>query len=949
MAGLPHALARHVARYREALRVPVMRLTVSLGALVLVNALLLARMGTLPARLGAVSALVVAVGAAIVRHVVAKARFRDPRRVLRDVLGKAAPAASERVLRALSLLERDEPGTSRSLAELHVTRSVAAIPDSDVLGYARRKGNHLTIAAVVSGFLAAGSCGTNPFGVIEGANVLVARDGLAPVGFVWLAEAELESRPPDYLHKEPHRDALGEELELHRGTLVTVRGRPVHAGRRLVLTDGKAEVPFVDDGSGNVVARYPLGESVELRVAARFGDVLVEEPRKNAVTSIPDLPPTVVLAGAPRKISLTQDADSQEISVRYKAEDDHGLREVHLVLRAGVREERRVLSRLDGETRTDAGGYVLRPHDAFLKRSHVPVEVKVAAKDNDPVTGPKWGESEAFTIVPPEVGEPEELRLTALRAMRKAYVEALAYRLSHGDKGQEPFVPNDARELSSTAKALVSALTESFAGLRVPSRSEVRVRVQLRKLAEAEAKELVRPTPESRRAAIVANERVVLVVDAVLRGLAVRDAKSVARELADGADDLALGALKARQPNEGASGTTRMDAATSVVRAGGKHLATLGALGADLGEIVECALLRVDRARAAQDLVHAELAAKDLAVRLRSPDPSFGARGGAGGGASSSGEGSGEDDGSAGTDAEQAFDEAAHDLESLASDHAESMGKVDQALAKGASDDDKKALGEEAKKHAQAIRNAVTGMPSTGAGSDSWTSKGAAARELAEQMARSLEEGNAADAVASGKNAQGALEEARKLAMRGFGRSRTAEDMVDDAQKKLAPEVKWAEEKLAQLKKKAAERARGDLAKQGGEEERLADKAQDVAKKGKGALPDSALDELSKAEHAAREAAAALKQGDAERGQAAQRDAQQRLEAAKRALGSQDEDSGKGEGRGQKPADDPMPIPKADAHKGPEEFRKRVLRGLGQPGAGRQKEAVQRYAEGLLR
>ena len=35
--------------------------------------------------------------------------------------------------------------------------------------------------------------------------------------------------------------------------------------------------------------------------------------------------------------------------------------------------------------------------------------------------------------------------------------------------------------------------------------------------------------------------------------------------------------------------------------------------------------------------------------------------------------------------------------------------------------------------------------------------------------------------------------------------------------------------------------------------------------------------------------------------------------------------------------------------KGPEEFRKRVLRGLGQPGAGRQKEAVQRYAEGLLR
>jgi hypothetical protein len=42
-------------------------------------------------------------------------------------------------------------------------------------------------------------------------------------------------------------------------------------------------------------------------------------------------------------------------------------------------------------------------------------------------------------------------------------------------------------------------------------------------------------------------------------------------------------------------------------------------------------------------------------------------------------------------------------------------------------------------------------------------------------------------------------------------------------------------------------------------------------------------------------------------------------------------------------------IPKADAHKGPEEFRKRVIKGLGQPSGGRLKEAVKRYAEGLLR
>ena len=42
-------------------------------------------------------------------------------------------------------------------------------------------------------------------------------------------------------------------------------------------------------------------------------------------------------------------------------------------------------------------------------------------------------------------------------------------------------------------------------------------------------------------------------------------------------------------------------------------------------------------------------------------------------------------------------------------------------------------------------------------------------------------------------------------------------------------------------------------------------------------------------------------------------------------------------------------IPNADAHKGPEDFRRRVTQGLSQPASGRLKDAVRRYAEGLLR
>ena len=929
---------------------PRARFAWSVVVVVFVHALLLARLGTPGARIGAVVAFGALAAVGLLVRLRERATDADASLVLSRIVAKAAPNEAERARRALCLVTNNDPGTSRALAELHVARTLAAIPSEEIVARARRIGRGLGVVTVIVTAVALGSCARSPFGVVEGGDVLLAREGKAPLDLVWLAEPDIGSRPPDYLHREEHHDTPGEELELPRGTLLTVRGKPVHVGRRLLLTDGKLEVPFVDDGSGAVVARFPLVDSVELRVVARFGDVVVEEPRRTKVTSIPDLPPVVELSTAPRRISLTKDADSTEIPIKYKAEDDHGLREVHLVLRAGVREERRVLSRLDGETKTDRGGHVLRATDPFFRRSHVPIEVRVAAKDNDPVTGPKWGESEAITVVPPDVGEPEALRLAALRAVRKGYIEVLAYRLSHGDKGQDPFEAAHVRERSEkNAERLAEALGERFAGLRISSRLGARLRLQEKKLLDAENREAKGGAADARKAALVANERMVLVVDAVIRGLGVKDSRDVAKELADAADDLALGAVQGRSPKDERTGAARMDAASLVVVAGGKQLEKLGQLGEDLGEIVEAGMLRVDRARKLPDLVHAELAAKDLALRLRTPDPSFGARGGSKGG-DSSGQGSstGEGDSGGANDAEQAFDDAAQDLERLASEHSEAMGKVDQALAQGATDDDKKALGEEAKKHAEAIRQSVKNMPSVGLGSDSWTSKGSAGKELAEQMARSLEEGNPADAVSSGRSAQAALEEAKRLAFRSFSRGESAEERLSEAQRKLGPELKWAEEKLAQMKHKAEERARGELSKQGEAEEKLADKAGDLAKKGNGAIPEAALEAIAKAEQAAREAAAALKQGDSEKGQAAQREAQQKLEAAKRALGSPD-DSGANEQGGRGALDGNTPIPKADAHKGPEEFRKRVLRGLGQPGAGRQKDAVQRYAEGLLR
>lgn len=960
---LPEPLRVLQSAWLSVVRGPRLRATVAAACLATTAALLVARMGTTSARLGALAILVVTAAIVVTLRVLERRVFRDPVRTIQRVAGGVEPELAGRAIRALSLLRPEvSRGASSELANLHLTRTLAALPRDGVMRGASRLG--FIFGVIALGFAATNiaACATNPWGVVEGFDVLVARGGTAPLGMAWLSDPQVRARPPDYLHQDERRVIPYEEVALPRGTLLTFRGVPVHNGRRLLLTDGSAEVPFVDDGTGQVVARWPLAETVKLRIVARFGDVVIPESQDTPLESIPDRAPDVALEGAPRRIVLAGEEDASEIPIHYEASDDHGLREVHLVMRAAAREERRVLARLDGETKSDRGGYNLRASDPFIKKSHAPIEIRVEAKDNDPITGPKWGASEAITVVPPDVGEPEARRLAALVRLRDALVDALAWRIAHPIpkdlKERREHLEQDARLDEDANELLDETLDTSYAGVRVSGRLQAMLRGRMRKVKEAVTNQARSPSTAAHAAVVKATERIVLVVDAVVQGQGMKDTRDVAKELADVADDLAASGTLAQKPPEKARGMQRMDAAALVLGGGGRAMLRLGALGRDLGEIVEMDLARVDRARKAEDLPHTVLAAQDLAARLRQPDASFGSRGGRpshAGGESGGGRGApGADGEGEASDVEQAFNEAAQELEKLAAEHAGHVGKVEQSLAGGSSEEDLKALSEEAKKHAQKVREAARPLPTVGGGSDSWTSKGAAAREHAEQMAKALEAGNAADAVQSGRNATSALEEAKRAAARErwgrFGDS-SSEKTVEDSRRALEAELKWAEEKLEEMRKKAAQRAGPELREHGETEGKLAEKARDVAKKGRDqeGFPPSALEALNGAEQAAREAANALKSGDAEKGLQRQREAQQKLEQAREALGDGEQDRGGDDSDRGPSSQDHADIPKADAHKGPEEFRKRVIKGLGQPSNGRLKDAVKRYAEGLLR
>ncbi|MGO8996696.1 MAG: DUF4175 domain-containing protein [Polyangiaceae bacterium] len=972
---LPDPLIPLAAAWQGAVRTPRRRAVIAGGALVVAVALLVARAGTPRARIGGAAGMIAC--AALVAFAARRERlvWTSPHRTIARVAGRVDPERAARAQRALGLLDEERPryrpgtpshdGTSPELAELHVRRALAALPAAEIEQGAHRVALRFATGALTLAVAVLAVAVFAPWSVIEGLDVLIARHHIAPIPMTWLGDPELHSRPPDYLHDSERQGPPFGEIELPRGTLLTYVGVAIHPGRNLALTDGTNDVPFVDDGKGALVARWPLDQSVSLRVIAIFGDVRIEEGDSTHVTSVADEKPVVTLEGAPKTIELAHDADVAEIPIRYEATDDHGLREVHLVLRAGGHEERRVLAHLDGETRDDKGGHVLHPTDKFIKKSHVPVEVTVEAKDNDPITGPKWGASAAITIVPPAIAQPQSLRLESVRQLRDRFVDSLAWRMEHpipkalGER--KTMLADEGKTVDDDADLLDETVSEIFAGVRVPGRLQALLRGQMRKVREAMTQEARVASPQTHGALVKASEKIVLVTDAIVRGLGERDARSSARQLADVADDVVTGEGLEARADDHEKGKGRVDAGLGVLEAGSKSMRTLGDLGRDLGEIVQAYDARIARARTTSDWSHAELAARDLVARLREPDPSFGERGGPqkGGGESGGGRGTPGEGDEEGDDVARAFDEAARDLEQLAQDHAGEIAKVQNDLSGEESAGDEKSLLDESKKHAENVRQSVRDLPSVGGASESWSGKAAAAREQAEQMARALEEGSPGDAVASGRNALQTLDEAKRASERESWRRWTdqatpIEKQIDDVRRKLEPEVAWAEQELQVLRKKAAERARGELGEDATKENEMAERTRRLGEKGRDQMPGSALDALEEAEHSMQKAADQLRAGEPDRAISDQQDAQRQLEMARQAMGS-DKDEGGEQGDSQTGDDnsglsrEKTDIPNADAHKGPEDFRRRVTQGLSQPASGRLKDAIRRYAEGLLR
>ena len=223
-------------------------------------------------------------------------------------------------------------------------------------------------------------------------------------------------------------------------------------------------------------------------------------------------------------------------------------------------------------------------------------------------------------------------------------------------------------------------------------------------------------------------------------------------------------------------------------------------------------------------------------------------------------------------------------------------------------------------------------------------------------MAESLERLGLGDAVQSGKSSLAALADAEKRA--GASDALPPEE-IQRAKRELAVQLGWAEKQLNELKKNAQAKSRSATNSAGEREHELSRRAGNLASRGKNtdtALPEDALENLERAEGLMREASRELTDGKGDRGLELQRQAQRLLEQASTGQTGDDEDQ---------PAKEPRPnesqgergkamrtggqVPRDQDKKSAEEFRRRVIDGLGKSKNNRLAPAVKRYAEGLLR
>lgn len=923
--------------FRGPLAFPHLMLRLVLAFLACGGAATLGRVGTDQARLSAAVLLGLFFLLMIVflRH--RSRRWKKPKLALEHTLRRVEPERAGQAVRAYSLLKRVEgqdsgQAESKELARQHwrdVLDGISLEQVSQVGRNLRRRSMWLVLAGAL---LCLWLLTFRFLFLIEGVNVMLARNGQAPLALAYVSQVSVTAEWPSYLDGTGKKRVFGSQLmAVPEGAEIEVRVLPRVQSRELFLTDGVREEPLLSDGRGGLLARWRAEEPSALRVAARFGDVLIFDTHETKLSPLDDKAPQVTLIGAPQELLLE---DLESLPLKFFAVDDHGLTQIDLVLQSGQRSSRKELAHLDGQEQIYQGGTTLTREHELLRKAFLPVRVTIEARDGNTASGPSWGRSKAIVLLPEPLGADLAKRHVALRAFRRQLSVFLAedIRASH----QSRHIAEET--LESAHVTLLDAFSQLEADLLEsnPPRSSIAfVKAQLEALSK-KGEEKTEP------------EAALLAVDALIAHLAGRDAQDLAKNLGAAVEEIAVQARELRFQSEEVS----LEGVKDLLRGaqdGAGQLREVGRLGLDLGSVAKADLGRIERSIAAGSYGRAEAAAVHLAERLKRANASFSSKGGAGvesgtpsGGQSGSGQGA---PGPA-SDAPEQFQELSEQVDNLAQEHAEELSQLERLLeeaAQAAREDFEP--DEELRDATEELRDALAQLPQNGMTPGSPRAEAASARSQGEAMADALESGDLAEALERGADAGEAMRRAQRLARENPGWVMPRDlDRASQALQGLMEETKKAAEKQS---RQSPSGSSSGLAERAERQREFADRAGKLAEQARqpGApLPSESADSLEQAAKLLKDAAQALQTGRSQEGADLADQAQAALERAMPSPSdSPSQSEGTGEGEGDSARSGRVPDEEKDRAR---DYRRRVEKGLGR-GSGRLAPAVRRYAEEL--
>ena len=923
---------------------PALRRLSCVGTLAaIVLGALIARAGTSGSRLAAVILLLsVAVSIACVH--VRRLRQKDHvARILTQIVRSSDPVASQRSLRALRLLVQTREATrsgSTALAERYVQNSLARISTEAIERRARRHARLMNGGVIVALVATLVLVSRAKHRVLEGLDVALASRGTAPIAMPWLDVTGVSAQPPAYLRIAEHSILFGSHLSEPTGSLISVRGGPLQAGRELVLTNGQQSVEFIETAEGEVVAHWTLLQSVRLRIAARFGPTLIEQDDSILIDAETDEPPEVVLENEGQTVQLGRVA---RVELKYQAFDDHGLRQLDVVLKAADHEERRTLMRLDGQQREQVGAYALRVGDPFLKEVHLPTLVRVEARDDNNLVANNWGHSGWIKLEPPMPGQPEAERIEELRRVRTRLVEWLAADYVSGhNTGDEDHSIAEYRERALTT--LKQSLANQHDLWNWPTHVDLLVRALQEKLARL---------PLNGGLQQPQLEQVTLALDSLVFELEQRDARVVCSALAELADELALGARQANSTELRDPGDRRVNDALRMLKGGGRSLAALGQLGADLASIVRATLVRIERARDAHDYTHVQLAAEYLATRLRRPEPSAGSLP-TGGVESAAGDAQGAARGRpSASNAHQRIERLLLELQQLRQEHRAGLELLERTLKAAEAGASQDASSTESREHAAHLRQIAERLPNTGAEPDSAQSSQVVAREQALGAAEAMLQQRNGDALERVRIARDAISEAMLRAAREGRVGGIDQETLRKLDEDLASQAHSLEQTEQRTQAQIGRLAAQQLRDQVGKERQLAIRARGLAQReqrGDAVIPEALRNDLGRAAALMERASGDLEKSDGTQALDHEKMAQALLDHFDAQPSNRSTENARDDAQGKNsPATNQGTVTPTGDPELAARFRARVQKGLSAEAPGELGAAVRRYAEGLLR